>query len=161
MIEPVNLFGVAVEGNPADPPGYRCRIAELGPSIGAERLGASVYELDPGDSVCPYHYENTEEEWLLVLTGTPTLRDPEGEHELVTGDLVCFLKGPDGAHKVTNRSDTIVRIVMLSTIPETRIPGSGDPITITVYPDSDKVSVWPPGKRFRLTDGVGYWDGEV
>ena len=135
--------------------------ATLASSIGAERLGGSVYELDPGDSVCPYHYENIEEEWLLVLTGTPTLRDPEGEHELAPGDLVCFLLGPDGAHKVTNRSDTVVRILMFSTIPETVIPGSGDPISICVYPDSDKVGVWPPGKRLRLTDAVGYWDGEI
>ena len=82
MTEPLNLYELAVEGDPADPPGYRARRAPFGPSIGAERLGGTVYELDPGDSVCPYHYEGTEEEWLLVLTGTPTLRDPEGEHEL-------------------------------------------------------------------------------
>lgn len=161
MTEPLNLYELAVEGDRADPPGYRVRRAPFGPSIGAERLGGTVYELDPGDSVCPYHYENTEEEWLLVLTGTPTLRDPEGEHELAPGDLVCFLLGPDGAHKVTNRSDTVVRILMFSTIPETVIPGSGDPISICVYPDSNKVGVWPPGKRLRLTDDVGYWDGEI
>jgi uncharacterized cupin superfamily protein len=161
VTEPVNLYDVSVEGDPADPPGYRARMARFGPSIGAERLGGTVYELDPGDSVCPYHYENTEEEWLLVLTGTPTLRDPEGEHELAEGDVVCFLEGPGGAHKVTNRSDTVLRILMLSTIPETRIAGSSDPISITVYPDSDKVGVWPPGKRFRLSEGVDYWDGEI
>jgi uncharacterized cupin superfamily protein len=155
MTEPLNLYDVAVEGDPADPPGYRARMAQFGPSIGAARLGGSVYELDPGDSVCPYHYENTEEEWLLVLTGTPTLRNPEGEHELAPGDVVCFLVGPDGAHKVTNRSATVVRILMLSTIPKNEI-------SICVYPDSDKVGVWPwPGKRLRLTDAVGYWDGEI
>jgi uncharacterized cupin superfamily protein len=158
MTEPLNLYDVAVEGDPADPPGYRARMARLGPSIGAERLGGSVYELDPGDSVCPYHYENTEEEWLLVLTGTPTLRDPKGEHELAPGDVVCFLAGPDGAHKVTNRSDTVVRILMLSTIPKSV---GTVPLSITVYPDSNKVGVWPPGGRFRLTDTVDYWDGEV
>ena len=161
MTEPLNLLDAPVEGDPGDPPGYRCRMTSFGLSIGAEKLGGSVYELDPGESVCPYHYENTEEEWLLVLVGTPTLRDPEYEHELARGDLVGFTKGPDGAHKVTNHSDAVVRILMLSTIPETRIPGSGDPITITVYPDSNKVSVWPPGKRFRLTDTVDYWDGEI
>ncbi len=161
MTEPLNLYDVAFEGDPADPPGYRARMAQFGPSIGAERLGGSVYELDPGDSVCPYHYENTEEEWLLVLTGTPTLRDPEGDHKLAPGDVVCFLEGPDGAHKVTNRSDTVVRVLMLSTIPETWIASSSDPISITVYPDSDKVGVWPPGKRFRRSDGVDYWDGEI
>ncbi|MDQ3672178.1 MAG: cupin domain-containing protein [Actinomycetota bacterium] len=162
MTEPLNLYDLAVEGDDSAPPGYRARSASFGPSIGAERLGGTVYELDPGESVCPYHYENTEEEWLLVLTGTPTLRDPQGEHELAPGDLVCFVLGPDGAHKVTNRSDTVVRILMLSTIPETRIPGSNDRISITVYPDSDKVGVWPPGKRFRLSaENVDYWDGEI
>jgi uncharacterized cupin superfamily protein len=162
MTEPLNLYDLVVEGDDSDPPGYRARSASFGPSIGAEKLGGTVYELDPGESVCPYHYENTEEEWLLVLTGAPTLRDPEGEHELAEGDLVCFLLGPDGAHKVTNRSDSVVRILMFSTIPETRIPGSDDRISITVYPDSDKVGVWPPGKRFRLSaENVDYWDGEV
>ena len=70
--------------------------ARLGPSIGADRLGGTVYELDPGDSMLPYHYEGVEEEWLLVLTGTPTLRDPDGEHELAPGDAVCFRAGPRG-----------------------------------------------------------------
>jgi uncharacterized cupin superfamily protein len=161
MTEPLNLYELAVEGDPADPPGYRARTGRFGPSIGAEKLGGTVYELDPGDSVCPYHYENIEEEWLLVLAGAPTLRDPEGEHELAPGDLVCFVIGPDGAHKVTNRSDAVARIMMFSTIPETVIPGSGAPISICVYPDSGKVGVWPPGKRFRLTDTLDYWDGEV
>jgi uncharacterized cupin superfamily protein len=135
----VNLYSVPVEGGADLPSGYRRRVAQLGPTIGAEQLGGSVYELDPGDSVCPYHYENIEEEWLLVLTGTPDLRDPEGDHALSPGDLVCFVEGPDGAHKVTNRSDTIVRILMLSTKPKSDI-------SICIYPDSDKVGVYPPGK---------------
>jgi uncharacterized cupin superfamily protein len=154
MSEPLNLYDVALEGDPA-PAGYRCRMTSFGASIGAARLGGSVYELDPGESVCPYHYEGVEEEWLLVLTGAPTLRDPEGEHQLAEGDVVCFPVGPDGAHKVTNRSAAVVRILMLSTMP-------ANELSISVYPDSDKVGVWPwPGKRLRLSDSVEYWDGEV
>jgi uncharacterized cupin superfamily protein len=152
MSELVNVYDVAAEGDDADPPGYRARMARFGPSIGAEQLGGSVYDLDPGNSVCPYHYEHPEEEWLLVLTGRPTLRDPEGEHELAPGDLVCFLEGPEGAHKVTNRSDDPVRILMLSTRAKT---------AVAVYPDSDKVGVWPLNKIFRLSDAVDYWDGEL
>jgi uncharacterized cupin superfamily protein len=148
----VNLYEVTVEGAEADPEGYRARMARFGPTIGAEQLGGSVYELDPGDSVCPYHYEHPEEEWLLVLAGRPTLRDPDGEHELGEGDLVCFPEGPDGAHKVTNRSEEPVRILMLSTKAKT---------AVAVYPDSGKVGVWPPGKLFRLVDAVDYWDGEL
>ncbi len=152
MTEILNIHEVAVEGDAADPPGYLARMARFGPTIGAEKLGGSVYELDPGDSVCPYHYEYPEEEWLIVLTGTPTLRDPEGEHELASGDVVCFPEGPDGAHKVTNRSETLVRILMLSTKYKT---------AIAVYPDGNKVGVWPLNKFFRLTDAVDYWDGEI
>jgi uncharacterized cupin superfamily protein len=152
VIEVVNLFELVPEGDEADPPGYRARMARFGPSIGAEQLGGSVYDLDPGDSVCPYHYEHPEEEWLLVLTGRPTLRDPDGEHELAEGDLVCFLEGPDGAHKVTNRTQQTVRILMLSTKATT---------SVAVYPDSNKVGVWPLGKLFRIEDAVDYWDGEV
>ncbi|MEA2196585.1 MAG: hypothetical protein QOJ25_636, partial [Solirubrobacteraceae bacterium] len=106
MTEPVNFYDVAVAANPTDPAGYQSRKAELGPHLGAARLGGTVYEIDPGDSGSPYHFEGVEEEWLIVLTGTPTLRDPEGEHELEPGDVVCFGTGPAGAHKVTNRSGT-------------------------------------------------------
>jgi uncharacterized cupin superfamily protein len=154
MNEPINLFELEVEGDNKSPAGYRKRRGRFGSSIGATKLGGTVYELEPGESVCPYHYEGVEEEWLIVLTGTPTLRDPEGEHELAEGDLVVFLAGPDGAHKVTNRSDSIVRIVMLSTQPK-------NALSICVYPDSDKVAVWPwPGKRLRITESLDYWDGE-
>jgi uncharacterized cupin superfamily protein len=127
-------------------------MARFGQAIGAVQLGGSVYELDPGESVCPYHYEHPEEEWLLVLEGTPTLRDPDGEHELTEGDLVCFLEGPEGAHKVTNRSSEQVRILMVSTKTDT---------AVAVYPDSGKVGVWPLKKFFRLEDAVDYYDGEV
>jgi uncharacterized cupin superfamily protein len=150
----VNLYDVALEGNTDDPEGYRKRMLSFGENIGAEALGGSVYELDPGDSTWPYHYECVEEEWLLVLTGTPTLRDPDGEHELAPGDLVCFPPGPEGAHKVTNRSHALARILLFSTVPK-------PDISISVYPDSDKVSVWPPGKRLRMADTLEYWDGEV
>jgi uncharacterized cupin superfamily protein len=155
MSDPVNVYDVAVEGDPGRPQGFRNRVARLGPSIGADRLGGSVYEVDPGDSMWPYHYEGVEEEWLIVLTGTPTLRDPDGEHELAPGDAVCFRLGPEGAHKVINRSDAVVRVLMLSTVPK-------PDLSISVYPDSDKVGVWPwPGKRLRMSAAVEYWDGEV
>jgi uncharacterized cupin superfamily protein len=152
--EPVNLYDLAVEGDADDPAGYRKREASVGGPIGGERLGATLYELDPGDSTWPYHYECVEEEWLLVLTGTPTLRDPDGEHELEPGDLVCFPPGPEGAHKVTNRSGGVTRFLLFSTNPK-------PDISISVYPDSDKVSVSPPGKRLRMADGLDYWDGEL
>jgi len=154
-VDGVNVYEVPVQADPEDPPGYRARAARLRETVGGEQLGASVYELDPGESICPYHYECVEEEWLLVLSGAPTLRDHEGEHELAEGDVVAFLPGPEGGHKVTNRSGSVARVLMLSTIPR-------DGLSVCIYPDSEKVGVWPwPGRRLRITESLDYYDGEA
>ena len=85
----VNVHDVSFEGpNDDDPPGFRSRSARLGPSLGAAKLGATVYELPPGEAICPYHYEYPNEEWALVLRGDPVLRTPEGERSLRPGDVV-------------------------------------------------------------------------
>jgi uncharacterized cupin superfamily protein len=73
------------------------------------------------------------------------------------GSLVYFPAGPDGAHKVTNRGDQAARIVMFSS--------SREP-AVAVYPDSDKIGVWPGREEdsvmLRRQDGrVGYYEGEV
>jgi uncharacterized cupin superfamily protein len=148
----VNLFDVAVVADGDDPPGYAASCARVGPLVGGEQLGLSVYELPPGQSVCPYHYETGEEEWLVVLAGRPTLRTPGGEQELGPWDCAFFPAGEEGAHKITNASDETVRIAMWSNRLE---------VATTVYPDSGKVAAWPPGKLFRAADAVDYWDGEA
>jgi len=151
-----NLHTAAAEFDAADPEGYRAGMARLGAEIGAVMLGGSVYELPPGQSICPYHYEYGNEEWLIVLDGTPTLRHPEGEDELAPGDVVCFPVGPAGAHKVTNRGDATVRVLLLSTKVEP---------SVAVYPDSDKIGVWPGDDRdnilVRRESNVDYWDREA
>jgi len=148
----VNLYDVETARDADDPPGYETPYAPIGPAIGASSLGLSVYDLAQVQSVCPYHYEVGEEEWLLVLSGRPTLRDPDGEHELEPGDLVLFPEGEEGAHKVTNHGEGVARIGMLST---------KSALALAFYPDSGKIGVFPPGKLFRLADEVDYWDGEL
>jgi uncharacterized cupin superfamily protein len=78
-------------------------------------LGASVYELGPGNWV-PYHFHHGAEELLLVLRGRPTLRARDGERRLEEGEAVHFPTGPDGAHSVSNDTDEPVRYVMVSTL---------------------------------------------
>jgi uncharacterized cupin superfamily protein len=150
----MNVFDVEVEFDGDDPAGYRAGGKRLGPDLGAVQLGMTVYELPPGQSICPYHYEVGFEEWLFVLVGRPTLRTPDGEQELRPWDLAFFADGEAGAHKVTNRTEETVRVAMLS--------NKGDP-GAAVYPDSNKIGIWPqpPGKLFRLGDAVDYWDGEA
>ena len=136
-------------------PGYSWRAAELGPAIGAARMGATLYELPPGEASFPYHYEYGCEEWLLLVSGSATLRDPDGDHALTAGDLVCFPEGPDGGHRVVNTGDVPARMVILST--------KGRP-AVAVFPDSEKVVLSSGGEGddliARKADAVGYWDGE-
>jgi uncharacterized cupin superfamily protein len=152
----VNLFEPQLDYDDADPEGYRAGMDRFGPRLGAEQIGGSVYELPAGQSICPYHYEFGCEEWLIVLSGRPTLRHPQGEDELRAGDTVCFPEGPDGAHKVTNRTDEMVRVLMLSTKQQP---------AVVVYPDSDKVGIWTDdtsgGSYFRGEQTVDYFDREV
>jgi len=148
----VNLFEVEPSYDESDPAGYRAGLARLGPLLGAKLSGLSVYEVPAGESICPYHYEAGEEEWLLVLAGRPTVRTPEGEQELGPWDCVFFPAGEEGAHKVTNTTGETVRVAMWSNRLE---------VATAVYPDAEKVGAWPPGKLFRLADAVDYYDGEV
>ena len=147
-----NLFEVELTADEDEPPGYGATYARVGPQVGSEQLGLSVYELEPGLSICPYHYENAEEEWLIVLAGRPTLRTPAGERELGPWDCAFFRTGEEGAHKVTNHTDETVRVCIWSN----RIA-----VATSVYPDSEKVGAWPPGKLFRLADAVDYFTGET
>jgi uncharacterized cupin superfamily protein len=87
-----------------------------------------------------------------VLTGRPTLRTPDGERELAPWDCAFCPAGEEGAHKVTNRTGENARIAIWSNRSH---PGT------TIYPDSNKVGAWPPGKLFRLDDAVDYFEGEV
>jgi uncharacterized cupin superfamily protein len=154
MSEVVNLFEVEIERDEDDPAGYGAGYKRVGPLIGASALGTSVYELPPGQSICPYHYEYGNEEWLVVLEGRPTLRHPAGESELEPGDVVCFPEGPAGAHKVTNkREDGRALVALMST---------KDEPAVAVYPDSNKLGVWAGDEKLmaRRGEDLDYWDGE-
>ena len=133
MPKRINIQTVGVEYDESDPDGFKAGGARLGRLLGATLTGASVYELPPGQSICPYHYEYGEEEWLIVLSGRPTLRHPEGIDVLEEWETVCFPSGPDGAHAVTNDTDETVRVLMFS---NHMTPAA------SVYPDSGKVGVW-------------------
>jgi uncharacterized cupin superfamily protein len=107
--------------------GSRHRTGTLGPLLAADRLDGTVLELESGEEGAPYHYVHGREAWLLVLSGTPSMRHPHGEDRLETGDLVCLPEGPAGAHGLLNRGESAARALLLST---TGLPAN------VYYPDS-------------------------
>ncbi|MEA2374925.1 MAG: hypothetical protein QOD53_1388 [Thermoleophilaceae bacterium] len=145
-----------------DKPPFSWRRARLGRQAGTEKLGASLFELEPGASSFPLHVHHANEELLMVLAGTPTLRTLDGERELATGEVVAFPSGRGGAHRIDNRSAEPARFAIVSTMisPE-----------VNEYPDSDKIWVrsFAPGADgpedaldvlAHPDPDLGYMDGE-
>jgi uncharacterized cupin superfamily protein len=152
----VNIAAPAFSYDEAKPEGFRGGMVRFGRLLGAQQLGTTVYELPPGQSICPYHYKYAEEEWLLVLGGRPTLRHADGSDQLEPWDVVCFPPGPAGAHALRNDTADVVRVLMYSTVAH---PAA------TVYPDSDKIAIWTGNEDDNLivhrSSGVDYWSGEA
>jgi uncharacterized cupin superfamily protein len=122
MIEAVNIFDAVING--------RIDVAE---AAAASDTSSYMYEIAPGASSCPYHYEYVDE-WMLVVSGPVVVRTPGGERTLESGALVRFPAGPAGAHKIMNRGTVPARTLLLSV--------NHGP-AVSVYPDSNKIAVWP------------------
>jgi uncharacterized cupin superfamily protein len=156
VTEVFNLFAEQDWDGENDRDGYRHRVIAVGKRLGGELLGASLYELPPGERTWPYHYETASEEWLLVVAGRPTLRTPDGERELEPGDVAVFPRGPEGGHKVENRTEETARVVLFS---------SKGPLDVIHYPDSGKVGIWTLSEGYvamlRNEPQLDYWDGET
>lgn len=138
-------------------PGFNCRRARIGRQVGSEKVGASLWDLPSGEAAYPYHWHLAEEELLVVLEGTPSLRTPEGWRELSEGEVVSFRCGEEGAHQVVNRSEEPVRFLAVS---------NQQPDAI-VRPDSETIGIAerrPEGgglrAYFRLDDQIDYFEGE-
>jgi uncharacterized cupin superfamily protein len=139
-----------------DHEGYRHRRVAAGARLGARLLGGSLYELPPGERTWPYHWEEGCEEWVVAVSGRPTLRGPDGERELAPGDIAVFPEGPEGAHAISNDTDEPCRVLILS---------SKAPIAVVHYPESGKVGIWTQASGgyqtlLRSDATVDYWEGE-
>jgi uncharacterized cupin superfamily protein len=107
-------------------------------------LGATVYQLGPGNWV-PFHFHHASEELMVVLRGRPTLRAQSGERQLDEGEVLHFPTGPDGAHGVANETDEPVRYLMASTLRSAEV---------AEYPDLKQITVQA---RTRSLTGERLW----
>jgi uncharacterized cupin superfamily protein len=137
--------------------GFNCLRARIGRQVGSKKVGASLWELPEGQAAYPYHWHVAEEELLIVLDGTPSLRTPDGWRELGEGEVLSFPCGEAGAHQIVNRTEKPVRFLAVS----------NQQPDIIVRPDSQTIGVAerrPEGggiwAQFRLADEVDYFEGE-
>ncbi|HWT95192.1 MAG TPA: cupin domain-containing protein [Solirubrobacteraceae bacterium] len=151
----IDLSDPTFEYDETDPAGFRAGMVRPGPQLGAQATGATLYELPPGEALCPYHYELAEEEWLLVVAGRVTVRTPDETAELGPMELAFFPPAPEGAHQVLNESSEPVRVLMWSQVVYP---------AVTVYPDSDKIGVYTRSRAdnvmVKRSSSVPYYTGE-
>lgn len=142
---------------------FRWKRARVGTQAGARELGASVFDLPPGASTFPLHVHHANEEILVVLAGAPTLRTVDDERILEEGAVVSFTTGRAGAHRIDNRTDQPVRVLIVSTMlaPE-----------VVEHLDSEKIYArsYPPGAdppadavevMVKRDDNREFFEGEV
>ena len=99
----------------ADREGFAGRRARLGRQAGSERLGASLFELEPGSAAFPMHYHLGNEETAdRALRPRRACARPTASAALEQGEVVAFPVGEAGAHQIVNRDREPVRILILS-----------------------------------------------
>jgi len=134
--------------------GYEYFRRKFIPYGGAEHTLVSIYEIPPGKSAYPYHYHHKNEETFYILSGEGILRTPEGERKVTAGEFLFFPTGPEGAHKITNTSESELLVYLDFDVVHD--------IDIAVYPDSDKIGIWGKGinKLYPQNGNADYYDGE-
>lgn len=130
---------------------YRRKIVPYG---SAKNTQVCVYEIPPGKAAYPYHFHYKNEETFYILSGEGVLKTIRGEQKVAAGEFLFFPTGPEGAHKLTNSSETENLVYIdFDTVHD---------LDIAVYPDSDKIGIWGMGinRIYPKSSNVDYYDGE-
>lgn len=89
---------------------------------GLTQFGAFVEMLMPGSRSSDRHWHETEDEFLYVLDGHPTVIENDGPHLLAPGDAAAWPAGVANAHQVANMSDAPCRyLVVGARLPSDRV----------------------------------------
>ena len=87
----------------------------------------------------------------MVVSGSMTLRTPDGLENLTAGDLVFFEMGESGAHHVYNQGTEPCIYLDIRSFTGT---------DICEYPDSGKTLIIPSMQVFEKESKVSYFKGE-
>lgn len=120
--------------------------------VNPENLNFDLRQLNPDQYSAPFHFHRYAEELFLIISGSATLRTPNGLEIVNSGDLIFFEKGETGAHQLYNH--TMESCVYL----DIRTYFGFD---IAEYPDSDKILIAPTFEIFNNNSQASYFDGET
>jgi uncharacterized cupin superfamily protein len=126
----------------------------MSPNEGNQTVVA-FYTLPPGKSNYPFHYHTTNEEVFYIISGSGILETFDGNKPITSGDIVVCPVGKNGAHKITNTSDT-ENLVYLD------VDTNNTP-DIAYYPHSNKIGIRAVGgvhDNYNMDNKVEYYDDE-
>jgi uncharacterized cupin superfamily protein len=119
--------------------------------ITPENLNFDLRQLNPDQYSAPYHFHRYAEELFMIISGSATLRTPDGLEIVNSGDLIFFEKGKTGAHQLYNHtSETCVYLDIRTYLG----------YDVAEYPDSNKILLAPSFEIFNKGLQAGYFDGE-
>src|SRR4051794_41405708 len=77
MSDEPNILSPEWDAEMPDMP-FRAKAMRAGARAGSQELGATLYEIEAGGAISPYHFHHPNEELLIVLAGSPEIRTPAG-----------------------------------------------------------------------------------
>jgi uncharacterized cupin superfamily protein len=136
MAKPIaNLGDVPLESR-GNGQGFMADVGQIGPLIGAQKLGCSLVVVPPGKKAWPYHLQHANEEMFVILEGCGTLRHDGERYPIRAGDVIASPTGQP--HQILNTSDAELRYLAISTMIEP---------DIAEYPKRLMLAGSPPGRR--------------
>lgn len=127
-------------------------VSRIKKGINPENLNFDLRQLNPGQYSAPYHFHRYAEELFMIISGSATLRTPDGLEIVNSGDLIFFEKGEKGAHQLYNHTAEVCIYLDIRTY-------TG--YDIAEYPDSGKILLAPTFEIFSKDSQVNYFDGEM
>ena len=127
-------------------------VSRIKKGLNPENLNFDLRQLNPDQYSVPYHFHRYAEELFMIISGSATLRTPNGLEIVNSGDLIFFEKGKTGAHQLYNHTtETCVYLDIRTYIG----------YDVAEYPDSNKILIAPSREIFNIDSQVSYFDGET
>jgi uncharacterized cupin superfamily protein len=126
-------------------------VSRIKKGLNPEYLNFDLRQLNPDQYSVPYHFHRYAEELFIIISGSATLRTPNGLEIVNSGDLIFFEKGKTGAHQLYNHTtETCVYVDIRTYIG----------YDVAEYPDSNKIFIAPSREIFEIDSQVSYFEGE-
>jgi uncharacterized cupin superfamily protein len=128
---------------------FGMRFQHLSDYGGGTQIGVANEVLEPGRQANPMHYHMLEEEHVLVLEGSLTLRLGERTYVMSAGHYVCFPAGRKVGHALYNHTAQPCRYLII---------GNPSPHDVAVHTETGRVAVKLMGQGYRQSATMEYWD---